>query len=435
MKAICAILFSVCLLFSGNVSSQTVFWTENFNNNCAAGCLANGYTSTNGTWASSSLATAPGNGDEPNVWYISCAENGHTNTICGSGCVAASATATRASLHVGASPGTYGDIGAAYDAGGWCGILWCINTHIKIQSPNISTVGYTGIKINFDYIEFGETTQDDMYALQYSTNGGSTWTTLVNPGKTTCCGGACTGTQQGRWTSFVSATLPVAAEGIANLRVAFIWKNNDDMLGYDPSFAVDNLTLTCTGGVNCVPLPVDLIEFDVKDTEEGRFASWKTASETNADKFVLERSVDGIYFDATATLPAKGNSGTMSHYSYTDKEVLNGVKIIYYRLAQIDFNGDVKRYPIVAVTAENLMADEFSLIRNENTLDVLFRNIPEDNFCIDIFSITGTKISNTCFEKQETDRVQLRIDGYSQGFYLVRYTDAQGKSKTERIFL
>ena len=276
-----------------------------------------------------------------------------------------------------------------------------------------------------------------MYALQYSTDGGTTWTTLINPAKTTCCaaGGVCNGSAQGRWTSFVSANLPVAAEGIANLRIAFIWKNNDDALGYDPSFAVDNLTLTCTGGVNCVPLPVDLIEFNVKETDEGRLASWKTASETNSDKFVLERSVDGIYFDAVATLPAKGNSGTMSHYFYTDKEEIKGVNTMYYRLAQIDFNGDVKRYPVVAVNIENLMMDEFSLVKNENTLDILFSSVPEDNFCIDIFSIAGTKISTTCFEKSETDRVQIRIDGFTQGFYLIRCTDSKGKSKTERIFL
>src|ERR1041385_5159714 len=100
-------------LLSFNLSAQ-VFWTELFNNGCSSGCLANGSNTGNGAWSTVSL---PGDasaaaGDLPNEWYVSCAENGHTTTVCGTGCVASSAANTLASLHMGST--SSGDIGAAY---------------------------------------------------------------------------------------------------------------------------------------------------------------------------------------------------------------------------------------------------------------------------------------------------------------------------------
>src|SRR3954471_6343580 len=94
--------FAAFLLSFFSLSLQAqVFWTENFNNGCTDNCDASTYVGPNGAWTSS---TGPGHlGFAPNIWYVSCAENGHTPTVCGSGCVAASGTATLATLHVGST--------------------------------------------------------------------------------------------------------------------------------------------------------------------------------------------------------------------------------------------------------------------------------------------------------------------------------------------
>src|ERR1035437_1761787 len=75
--------------------SQTVFWTETFDNGCTSGCLPGSYSGTNGAW---SVATNGANGSAPNQWFISCAENGNAVGTCGSGC------AGNATLHIGANP-------------------------------------------------------------------------------------------------------------------------------------------------------------------------------------------------------------------------------------------------------------------------------------------------------------------------------------------
>ncbi|MGL4596621.1 MAG: PKD domain-containing protein, partial [Bacteroidia bacterium] len=220
-------------LFIPFFASAQTFWTENFNNGCSAGCDASAYVGGNGAWTQTVLGAE---GADPNLWYVSCAENGHTNNICGTGCVAASATATLASLHVGANPSFIGDIGAAYDAGGLCGILTCPQTNRRIESPTINCTGYSTITLSFNYIEAGTPPNDDASVWYYD---GATWSLLVNTPATNNAG--CGG--QGRWTTY-TFVLPASANNNPNVKIGFLWVNNDDGVGTDPSFAVDDMTLS-----------------------------------------------------------------------------------------------------------------------------------------------------------------------------------------------
>ncbi len=49
--------------------------------------------------------------------------------------------------------------------------------------------------------------------------------------------------EQGLWQTNTYA-LPATCENIANLRIGFIWRNTDDLVATDPSFAADNIELT-----------------------------------------------------------------------------------------------------------------------------------------------------------------------------------------------
>ncbi|MEO8762341.1 MAG: PKD domain-containing protein, partial [Bacteroidia bacterium] len=51
------------------------------------------------------------------------------------------------------------------------------------------------------------------------------------------------GSGQGKWTAF-SMVLPASANNNANVKIGFLWVNDDDGAGTDPSFAVDDVTLT-----------------------------------------------------------------------------------------------------------------------------------------------------------------------------------------------
>ncbi len=222
------------ILFLGVAANAQVFWTENFNNGCQAACTAVGYTGSNGAWSQTILGTE---GADANAWYVSCSENGHTNGGCGTGCVAQSSTATLATLHISAKIGNPicpNDCGAAYDAGGLCGLLTCPQTNRRIESPVINCTGQSMISINFNYIEKGDGANDDLSLWYYD---GTNWSLLDALAKTApIC------PNQGMWTAF-TLSLPMSANNNPNVRIGFVWINNDDGVGSDPSCAVDEITL------------------------------------------------------------------------------------------------------------------------------------------------------------------------------------------------
>lgn len=221
-----------CFL-SGTLLSQT-FWTENFGTGCTQANQANGTATTNGNW----VVTPIGAQDpDANVWFISATEAGMGATVCGDGCLN-NAALTNRTLHVGSLANLFcpsGDCGAAYDAGG---VITSTTTNKRVESPTINCTGFSNITLAFNYMEEGDPPADDASVYYFD---GVTWSLLTNTPATN--NGSCT--PQGTWTAF-SIALPASANNNANVKIGFLWVNNNDGAGTDPSFAVDDITLTAT---------------------------------------------------------------------------------------------------------------------------------------------------------------------------------------------
>lgn len=227
--AICATAFA---------ANSQVFWTETFGTGCNQGQLASSYTGTMGAWT---IASTGVNDATANTFYVGAQEAGNAIGACGTGCTGT----IDASLHVGniAIPlvSLAADGGASYFAGvaGACsGLGICATTNKRAESPVINCSGKTSITISFGYMENGSTTVDDA-SLWYSADGGTTWTLLNNMAKT----GFGTCSPQGLWTAY-SFALPISANNNPTVKIGFNWTNNDDGVGTDPSFAVDDITLS-----------------------------------------------------------------------------------------------------------------------------------------------------------------------------------------------
>lgn len=131
--------------------------------------------------------------------------------------------------------------GAKYDAGGLCGILYCPQTNMRAESPSFSTIGYATISLSFDFIGNGDGLQDNA-SLWY--NAGSGWNVLASSLKSILCGNG-----NGQWTN-MSLVLPAAAENNPNVKIGFNWTNNDDGVGTDPSFAVNNIVVSSSNALS-----------------------------------------------------------------------------------------------------------------------------------------------------------------------------------------
>jgi hypothetical protein len=410
----------IVLIINIPVFPQVTFWTEAFQNGCASGCLASSYTGPNGTWTVTTLWPNEGCGIAayPNVWYVSGAECGNAATVCGSVC-----GATDPSLHLGST--SAGDIGAAYDAGGYCPLLVepGSQTDARCESPNINTTpaGANAITLGFNYIHFGDGVIDRCQ-LYYSINGGAAWIFWENIPKATCCGG-CTGQNQGRWTAR-SYVLPGTCNNIVNFKIAFRWINNDDGTGLDPSFAVDDITLKYTA-----PLPITWLSFEGYKANSNILLNWKTASEINNDYFEVQRSVDGLSFTAIGKVKGSGNSNEIRSYSFTDQNIYHGTS--YYKIKQVDYDGASKFSGTISVNYDESSDEIFSLQTNmiNTTLTAIINSSYQNSCYMEIKDVLGKTINSQPLNVSKGyNTFQYNISSYKSGVYFIILKDKSNQN-------
>ena len=111
-------------------------------------------------------------------------------------------------------------------------------------------------------------------------------------------------------------------------------------LGTGYSILVTDAT-GCVEGVSGFALctvPVSLLSFTGSVSPEGNHLRWTTASETNNQSFILQHSIDGVQFTDIAQIAGAGNSSTPKTYTHLDTKAPSGLS--YYKLTQMDFDGD-----------------------------------------------------------------------------------------------
>jgi hypothetical protein len=131
----------------------------------------------------------------------------------------------------------------------------------------------------------------------------------------------------------------------------------------------DNITVDA----GCL-LSVNLTRFDAQCIGNNVLLTWQTASEVNNKKFDIERSIDGVNFQIIGSIKGIGNSTRYNNYSFADENKIDG--LVYYRLTQIDFNGEMHRLSIIA--------PEHTCEENENAEVSIYPNPSLDNAYLSI---------------------------------------------------
>ncbi|GAA4382657.1 T9SS type A sorting domain-containing protein [Hymenobacter koreensis] len=120
-------------------------------------------------------------------------------------------------------------------------------------------------------------------------------------------------------------------------------------------------TVTGTNSLGCTnsqqvtvtvtrPLPVELISFVAAWGERNPVLTWSTASEKNNAYFEVQRSLDGASFERVGQRAGAGTTTTRTSYQFTDLSLTQvSVRNVYYRLRQVDEDGQSTLSPVRAV--------------------------------------------------------------------------------------
>lgn len=163
---------------------------------------------------------------------------------------------------------------------------------------------------------------------------------------------------------------------------------------------------TLASSTNENPLPIELLSFTAKLTNNAVDLNWITSTEVNNDYFTLQKSKDGLNWIDFAEQEGAGNSNTTISYTDVDYNPFTGTS--YYRLKQTDFNGAFSYSHIETITNTK---QQINIYPNPTVSELNISNI-KANDIVQVFAIDGRLIYNG-------NSAKIDASNWSKGIYEV----------------
>jgi hypothetical protein len=183
------------------------------------------------------------------------------------------------------------------------------------------------------------------------------------------------------------------------------------------------------------PLPVELTSFNANCTENATTINWQTASEHNSAYFDIEKSRDGSTWNVIKTVNAAGNSTSTIDYSIEDAEKTTGV--VYYRLNQIDQDGESKIYGPISANCGETTDFTATVFPNpaSGMVTVEMNNPIAQSVSIQICGTDGKVIEQIANTLEEgTTQIPLSIATLKAGVYTVK-VNGENTLKTIKLIV
>ncbi|TVQ14254.1 MAG: T9SS C-terminal target domain-containing protein [Bacteroidetes bacterium] len=178
---------------------------------------------------------------------------------------------------------------------------------------------------------------------------------------------------------------------------------------------------TWTAGSSDSPLPIVLLSFEATPLNHEVEVSWVTAAEINNDFFTVERSVNGVDFEAIHFVQGAGTTSHANHYAVIDHEPLTGLS--YYRLKQTDYNGDFEYSNIVSVYTQKAALADMKVYPNPSNGNFNIVAAGEKAIDYKIFDMQGRTVYTSVARAGMVNHVSL--PQLKQGIYTLVFFDTE----------
>lgn len=189
----------------------------------------------------------------------------------------------------------------------------------------------------------------------------------------------------------------------------------------------------------CAPclivLPVRYADFSGRRLESSNLLEWETAEETSMDHFVIERSSDGRNFEEIGKTVAKGSPSQSANYQFEDRHPVD--QISYYRLREMDLNGNESYSQVVTITQDGSTFSIENMYYNVDahnvTVDVNIIS-PTQKLNAEIHDLAGRKLASGEFWfNQGSQSFAMDASNLSAGYYLLSVYDGGSQRITKRF--
>jgi hypothetical protein len=230
---------------------------------------------------------------------------------------------------------------------------------------------------------------------------------------------------------------------------AYLWVISFDIVAHPVggNFTIGtNVNITTMTGVasgsvlssntfSATTLPIELSRFDANVAQNNVNLSWETLTESNNEKFMVERSFNGKDFSTIGELTGAGTSIATNNYAFEDKTAFaTAYKVAYYRLKNVSFDGREGTSKQVAVKLRS--TDAVTVISIAPSKSNLTFNTDENNeVIISILNLNGQVISNTTISAEKgLNQANVDFSNLEKGLYIVNLKSSTGSVSKKFVY-
>ncbi|MBX2873105.1 MAG: T9SS type A sorting domain-containing protein, partial [Saprospiraceae bacterium] len=174
-------------------------------------------------------------------------------------------------------------------------------------------------------------------------------------------------------------------------------------------------------------LPVEFISFQAKADRNRVHLAWATATESNNSHFEVQHSLNGKDFKKIKEIKGAGTTQVRQDYSYEYRQAVGGLN--YYRLKQIDYDGQFEYSEVISVDVQAPKAQY-----------TLFPNPVQNNFVIQTATgevPTGIRLLNQLGQEIRLDGNTEQVflpSGIKKGLYVLQF-ELDGQAFSEKLLI
>jgi hypothetical protein len=157
-------------------------------------------------------------------------------------------------------------------------------------------------------------------------------------------------------------------------------------------------------------LPVEVLDFEVRCSEEVNTLQWTTSTERNNDYFILEKGDKNANFKEIGQVKGSGNTNSEQEYYFVDDNPKYGTQ--YFRLSQVDFDGKRKQVKTISYESSCLNKGGINVKAYFNAEDnsINFELDSELNETIEFDLVNGMG--------QKVEKFKINFEKGSQKYFL-----------------
>ena len=175
-------------------------------------------------------------------------------------------------------------------------------------------------------------------------------------------------------------------------------------------------------------LPVEMEYFTVDCNNNKSVLHWKTASELNAAFFEVQFSEDGMNWKKLEQVSAQGTTSIETEYKFIDSQQNRNSSISYYRLRQVDYDGEESLFGPLSVECQS--SGVFKVFPNptRDNVQLAFFLEEKTHVVIEVYDLLGKlTFSNSQELMNGMNSIPLDFSGLSKGIYVIKVQTDNGQ--------